>query len=643
MSLLVTLVAASVVANVPPAHNVDSLDEVVITAGAFRRRIADSVQPVTVLSGDALQQQGTASLGETLSGLPGIHSTWFGPVASRPIIRGMGGSRIQMLEDGLPSPDASSLSDDHAVAIEPSLAEQIEVLRGPAALLFGSTASGGVINVVTNRLPERKSDEPFKWDLAGRFDSTLGERSVDHQLRYTHDDFNLNWAFAKRRTSDVEAPEGQIKNTASDSYSGSFAGTKFFDTGSLGVAIARLASTYGPPGTDTSFIDLHEDTVNLRGIQNFDGTWFDRASIRMGFGRYEHTEFEAAGLASTRYGNDQQEARIALERIRAKGTSVVIGVQFGEQKFSARGDEAFVPTSTTRTAAAFGTAALNAGRFDLELGIRADHQSVRPDSASRLPTNDGNALSASAGVLWRATDTGSGFLNVTHTTRLPQPTELYADGVHGALNRIEIGNSTLAREIGRTVDLGWRFQNNSLEWSIASFFNRYRDYTYIDPTGETDSHSGLPIFRYRQAPVEFFGAEGSFGRTWALGDARRLRVHGSADIVRGQLRDGGDLPAIPAARVALGAHLVNDIGSIGFDVQRVFSQSRIAPNETPTPGFTLVSVDLNRDFEMPSGKLAIFVRGTNLLNETARVHSSALKDVMPLPGRGIKIGFNWGR
>ena len=643
MSLLITLVAASVVADVPPAHDVDSLDEVVITAGAFRRRIADSVQPVTVLGGNELQQQSAASLGETLAGLPGVNSTWFGPVASRPIVRGMGGSRIQVLEDGLPSPDASSLSDDHAVAIEPSLAEQIEVLRGPAALLFGSTASGGVVNVVTDRLPERKPAEPLRWNVGGRIDSALGERSFDHQLQYTHDDFNLHWSLSKRRTNDVAIPGGNIPNTASDSYSGSLAGTKFFDTGSMGVAISRLASTYGLPGTETSFIDLRESTVNVRGIRNFDDSWFDRASILMGAGHYGHTEFEAAGVAGTRYGNDQKELRITLERIRSQATSVVIGAQLGEQDFVARGEEAFVPASITRTAAVFGTAAFKANRFDFEFGVRADHQAIRPDATSQLRTSNGNALSASAGALWHTSAASAWFLNVTHTTRLPQSTELYADGVHGALERVEIGNPSLVREIGRTFDLGWRYQGDVLDLSIATFFNRYRDYTFIDPSGDIDARSGLPIFNYRQAAVEFFGAEGSVGRTWALTEAQRIRVHGAADIVRGQLRNGTDLPTIPAARFSLGAHLINDAGSVGFDVQHVFPQYRVANNETPTPGFTLLSVNLNRDFELTGGKLSIFVRGTNLLNEIARIHASALKNVMPLPGRGIKIGFKWGR
>ena len=639
MSVLATVLAASVVADVAPVRDVEPLEEIVITANAFRHRADQSVEPVTVLGGNELQQQSTASLGETLAALPGISSTWFGPVASRPIIRGVGGSRIQMLEDGLPAPDASSLSDDHAVAIEPSLAEQIEVLRGPAALLFGSTAAGGVVNVVTDRLPENKPDAPLHWEVGGRLDSTLGERSVDHQLGYTHDDYHLHWSWSKRLTNDVEGPSGTIANTASDSYSGSLAATKFFDSGSAGVALSRLASQYGLPGTETSFIKLREDAFNLRALRNFDDAWFDRASLRFGAGRYEHTEFEDRGVAGTTYGNHQQEARLTFERLRSNAPSVVVGAQIGQQDFTARGEEAFVPASTTRTAALFGTASFAIDRVNFEFGVRADRQSIRPDADASLAAYTGNALSASAGLLWRATENVAWSANLTRTSRLPQSTELFANGVHGALERVEIGQSTLARETGRTLDLGWRYKSRDLEASVSSFFNRYRDYTYIDPTGETDLESGLPVFKYRQAEVEFFGAEASVARIWALGGERSLRLHSSADLVRGRVRNGTDLPAIPPVRLISGAHIVDGASTFGFDVQRVLSQNRIALNETPTAGYTLLSIDATREFSVGSSKLMLFLRGTNLLNETARIHSSALKDVMPLPGRGVKLGF----
>ena len=638
--LALPVLAMAALASSAAVDRVDDLEEVVVHASAFRTSPLESVQPASVLSGDALQSQATASLGETLSSLPGVSSSWFGPIASRPIIRGVGGSRLHILEDGLPLGDASSLSDDHAVTLEASNATQIEVLRGPAALLYGVTAASGAVNVVTALLPENPLEPGLRVEVGGRYDSALSERSVNQRTAYATDSSITQAWLSKSLTGDVITPLGAVRNTASDTWSGSLAASRFLERDDLGIAVGRLDRTYGIPGTEAAYIGMREDRLNLRGEHRFDDEWFDRLAVRYAADRYRHTEFESAATPGTSYGNDQQALRISLERLRPSGLSTIFGLQASDENFDARGQEAFVPSSRTRTATTFGTIGFTRNSLTVEWGARLDHQQIRALEGQGQSARSDNSASVAAGVLLRASENTSWTFNVTSVERPPQATEFFAQGPHGALSRVEIGDSDLQPEQGTTVDVGWRYREGAFEAQADAFHNHYRQYIFLTPTGNNDPDTGFPIYEYRQKGATFTGAEMSFAYTTRLSSGTTLRLQTNADVVRGKTAGGEPLPAIPPARAMVSAMLRTGVWHLETEIARTFTQRRVAPTEVYTTGFTMVDVVAGRDFKVSGCALNVYLRASNLLNQTARVHASALKDFLPLPSRSVRIGFS---
>jgi iron complex outermembrane receptor protein len=639
----------------------ESLEEVIVTASPLHSRPLETAQPVSVLSGDDLRRSVAASLGETLSHEPGVSSSYYGPVASRPIIRGLTGYRVQMLEDGLASMDASTVSDDHAVTLEPALARQIEVLRGPAALLYGSGGAGGVVNVVSNRLPDRLPTVSLSGALEARGDSALDERAGVAEFGTTRGSFAWHADGYRRETGDVqipgepvsgrlrsllvsqgvEVPEalGSVRNSGSESWGAGASGSYFGDTGSVGLAWSRFATQYGLPTEETAFIKMRQDRVDLKSRADFTDRFFTALNLRAGYADYTHTEFEAPRVPGTLFNNRQYELRSTLDRVVPGGSRSTVGVQYSHQDFEAIGEEAFVPPAITRTAGVFGIDERDFGAMTLQAGARLDNQKIEPAASAGHRPYDAKALSLSLGGVWRFTEQQALALNLTRTQRHPQSTELYADGAHGALQRVEIGAEDLHKETGYTVDLALRRVDRRLRWNAGVFVNRYSDYIYIAPTGAVDAEAGLPVYAYRQQDAELYGVEMEVAAPLAWVTAGRLQVRLFGDALRGRVRSSGEnLPAIPPYRVGLGTDYDRDAWHLGFEAVRSGSQGRVASAELPTDGFTMLNFDASYRVEFATSRLLIFLRGANLLDAEARVHASPLKDIVPLPGRSARLG-----
>lgn len=638
------------------------VEEVVVTSTALRESPLDVAQPTEVVAGDELRRQVASSIGETLSKELGLSSTYFGPAASRPIIRGLGGYRVQTLQDGLASLDVASLSQDHAVTVESVVAQQIEVIKGPAALLYGSGASGGLVNVVTNRIPSDAPAKPFAAAIELRGDTASDERTGALALDGGAGAVALHADYFKRETDDVDIPgyaqsdalrreliddgeapdgvRGRLPNSASESEGGALGASLIGDAASGGLSWSRYESTYGIPAEEEAFIDMKQDRFDGKAEWDLQGA-FNALHLSGSYNDYTHTEFEAPGEPGTLFNQTAYDTRFAIDNEFDNGWRGTAGVQYVDMDFEAIGDEAFVPSSQTRQTSVFAFEERHFDAWTLELGARAENQRIDVDAA--LPDYDGTAVTLSAGAVWKFRDDNVVALNITRTERNPQSTELYAspDAPHIAAQRFESGNPDLDKEESVTADLSLRRTGGGIQWTVNAFYNDYGNYIYENPTSiflPTEEGDEFQLFEYQQAGAKFHGfeAEAIVPLLAAAEGSVQLRL--SSDYVCGKLDDGTDLPQIPPLRFGAGLHY--DLGEwhLGVDAYYYDKQDRIAANELPTATFTLVDLDTSYRMSIARSNVFMFVRGTNLLDEDARQHASPLKDIAPLPGRSLHLG-----
>ena len=633
-SIASAVLAAAALAEEPHPRD---LEEVVVTAAAIATDSRSMAQPASVLSGDALTLAMAPTIGETVAREPGVHSTWYGPAASRPVIRGLGGDRVQVLTDGLATLDASGLSEDHAVAIDPALADQVEVMRGPSTLLYGSGAAGGLVNVVTNRLHEH-AHAGLRGLVEVRGDTALGERAIAVRADGGTDRFALHVDGVWRDTDDFEVPGavgGEVPNSWSETRSGGVGASFVGDTTMFGAALSRHDTEYGVPNEDVR-IDLQQDRLDVAARFDLAASGGMRLRLRGAANDYEHAEIEAGGEIGTMFQVDGRELRATLEGGLPGGIDAVAGLQWQQIELVAIGEEAFVPASRTRALGVFAFARRPVGEGSLEFGLRADRQQIETPV---LPDYDDTAINASAGFTRPLNARFDLIGQLVRSERHPGATELYADGPHVATQQFEIGDPGLGTEQGWTADLGLRHSGAAVTAELRAFASRYDDYIVLAPTGAIEDE--LPVFQYLRSDAGFHGFEGTLAFT--LGAERATTLSLMSDYVRGRQRGGGDLPRVPPLR--LGAELDWQGRSLGATlvVVHAFEQDRLAELESRTPGHTLLSVNLGWRPDWAGLDTLVFLKATNLLDEVARVHSSPLKDQVPMPGRsfgaGVRIAF----
>ena len=620
----------------------DPLSEVIVTTTAFHGAPDDVVHPVVVLSGDALRQQMGSSLGETLARQPGITATWYGPAASRPIIRGLGGDRVMVLEDGVAALDLSGLSEDHATSTEDAVARQIEIIKGPATLLYGSGAVGGAVNVVTRRIPSQQPQPALQGTAELRGDSASRQRAAVGTLDAAlSEDLSVHADGHYGANDDIRIPGGTLANSDSRGGGGSVGFSLLNDAGFVGMSAGALMQNYGipqaagsPPGGPR--IDMKQTRVSLRGEQSLGDGPLQRIGLSATHSLYEHDELEDDGSVGTQFKQNGTEARIALDHLLGdfKGT---VGIQYRRIDFSTSGTKSFVPATLTNTPAAFAFEQYAVGPLTLEGGLRTEYQHIAVTATPALPSYSGLATSGSLGALWRIAAPVSMAVNVTHSDRHPSATELYANGAHEATQQYLVGNSALRRESATDIDLTLR-GNHGLRWELSAYSNRFKNYIYLAPTGQFNT--ALPVFNYRQADAKFVGFEAELTLPLLQGGARSLDLRLAADRVQGELADGSKLPQLPPLH--FGGELLGSWGNWNATASlwRYSGQHDIAANETPTDGYTLVAASLNRRWSLgDGGSLLLFLNGSNLTDQLARRHSSPLKAIAPLPGRSVTAGL----
>jgi len=632
------------------------LDAITVTARPLgSQRVEDISRPVSVLSGDELRRRQAATLGETLGREPGVSASFFGPGSSRPIIRGQGGPRVRVLRDGIGTLDVSTISVDHQTSIEPFQADQIEVLRGPATLLYGSGASGGLVNVATPRIPETVPE--FEVGLHARHESASEGEVAGIRARGGIGPVALHFDGLTRDADDYEAERGTVENSFVETDDANLGASWVGSRGFIGVSYGRYESEYGIPidpdePGERPFIDLEQDRLDIAGRLDNPVSGLRSIDFRLGYNDYEHVEFEGPGEPGTEFDNEAVETRLAFNHDALGDFVGTVGVQHLYRDFAAVGEEAFVLPADQQSTALFAFEQRDFGDWSIEFGARAERQTIDPAASTGIGDIDHDVFSLSGGALWRFTPGYALGINVSRNERAPAIEELLADGPHLATGTFEIGDPGLDEETANNIDLSLRKTGGRLTWRGNLFVNFIEDFVFLaeqdrngDGVADEVDDEGNPggellLVEVAQDDAVFYGMELEVGYTLIEDRRGTLNLRGSGDWVRAEFDGGDNLPRISPARV--GAGIEYQRGRIRADIEgfRVFEQDSTAALETSTDGHTMIDAGVSYTLAAGATESRLFVRGTNLLDEDARRHSSFIKDRAPLPGRSAIVGVD---
>ncbi|MSU52425.1 MAG: TonB-dependent receptor [Opitutaceae bacterium] len=640
-----------------PAGETTHLEKYVVTASPLARAQDEINAPTTVVAGAELAQRLQPTLGETLSGLPGVDSTYFGPGASRPIIRGLGGDRIRVLTGGVGTIDASVISPDHAVSLDPLLIDRVEIVRGPASLLYGGGAIGGVVNIIDGRIPETLPVAPVTGRFEVRGNSGADERAAAGVV--TGAAGKLAWRLDgfRRKTDDVRIPglgptpaiaaemiangetpsDGILINSATET-SGGAAGLSYIgESGHLGAAFSGFDSLYGT-------VAEQEVTIKLR-QRRFDahGEWLKpigilrAAKFNFGLADYQHDELEGTTLG-TRFKNKGYEGRFELLHEKLGVFEGALGFQSTRSDFEAIGEEAFLPPTVTKANALFLYEEVVSGPVTWQFGARAERQTITPEAGSGFTDRSHSLATFTGGAVWKLNADYAIALSLSSNQRAPNAQELFADGPHIGTGTFEFGDPTLGKEKSVGFDLSLRKRRGFVTGELSVFVNKFNGYIFEQDTG--DEEDDLPVFAYVQRDAKLYGGEAEV--TFHLHESKSfiadLRLF--ADSVRAtNTTDGTPLPRTTPVRFGAAFDWQRGPWAFNAELRHVESQRRIAPVETATAGYELLSLGGSWRFALGQTKGEVFIQATNLLDETARVHASFLKDIAPLPGRNVSVGL----
>lgn len=623
----------------PYPLSAEPLDEVRVLSVPYEVTSESLSQGVSILSGYELDRKREGTIGESLSGLPGVSSTSFGPGASRPIIRGQSGERVRILIGGIGSFDASTVSPDHAVASDSLSVEKIEVIRGSSTLLYGPSAIGGVVNILDGRIPTKLPEGGLSGGARGLYSSNADERAVAGSLTASVDDhMAIHVDGSLRKASDYRVPQGalvsgetRVSDSAVDAKAGSFGFSKFGDFGFLGASVSAQESDYGVPsdsGEEAPIkIDLDQIRVDLMGTVNATILGFKHAKIRFGWGDYKHKELEG-GETGTIFTNKGWEARLDLVQDDAGALSGAIGIQIKRRDFEALGEEAFTPPSETLEVGLFAAEEYESRALVFQGGLRFDHVNVEAEGTDR----DFDLIGLSTGVIWSASDQVSHSLNLSRTERGPSAEELFSDGAHLATRSFERGDPSLGKEVAYSAEYGLHIHQERLSFEGYLYYTAYQDYIFQADTGLT--LDGLPERLYAQRGADFWGFE--LETRYRLSD--NLSIRAQLDRVRARLdQDGGPLPRIPPFSVGGGVDYSADGLDAGVEVTFNDDQSRVAGFETPTSDYVFVNASVRWCPWGDKKSVCVSLRAKNLFNAVGRNHASFLKTTAPLPGRDIRV------
>ncbi|MEW4449225.1 TonB-dependent receptor [Qipengyuania sp. JC766] len=676
-------------------HNrrVDTSGVIVVTAPGVDE--LDVLAGSTVVEGRELQRELDGQIGEVLAKQPGVSATSFSPGASRPVLRGFDGERVRVLIDGIGAIDASNTSADHAVTVDPLTTERVEILRGPAVLLYGSQAIGGAVNIIDKRIPLRRLNEPFHVDVlaeadtarnllsgAGSLDVPLGDMFVFHvdgSYRNTDDieipGFSVSDALRADLLADAaeEEEEGEFEeadelreaanqegilpNSYTETWSANTGLTLFAGDSNLGFSFGVYDTLYGVPGRpgaghhhgeeegaeeeageeegeERVSIDLRQYRADLRGELDLGDGFFSMLRTRVGYSDYTHTEFEGEEVGTV-FDVQGIEARAELVQNTMGNLGGSIGVQYYFRDFEAIGAEAFVQPNRTDQFSVFALQELDLGGVQLEGAAR--YETVDVDSRTLGIRRDFDLFSGAASLVFEPSGEDGIRFGVTgsRAERAPSGEELFSNGPHIATQQFEIGDPDLQTESAWGAEAFVRGRIGPASLSLSVFKNWFDNYIYLQDTGAEEDD--LPVYQFLQADADYFGIEGQITMPLVEQDGFTLLADLRGDYVEAELDDGTNVPRIPPLSL-LGA-LEAQTGPVDarVEVQYFAEQDEIAPFETTTDEFTFVNASLAFTPIRGDNTVRILLKADNIFDVEGRRHSSFTKDFVPLPGRNFKV------
>ncbi len=664
---------ATTSASAPPPTR--TLDTVVITGNPLGS--PQIAAPVSVLSGDGLVLRRGSSLGDTLAGLPGVSSTYFGPNANRPVIRGLDGDRVRILSNAGASMDASSLSYDHAVPLDPLIVDRIEVLRGPGALIYGGSAVGGVVNTLDNRIP-RAPMSGFSGSAEVRLGGAARERGGAAVIESGNERFAVHADVFGRDTSDLLVPRytpvedgtplarsSHVRNSAAETHGGALGGSLFFGGGAdpahgrVGLSVDTYRSDYGITAEPDVMIQLKRDRVGFASELKLADGPLRALRLNANYTDYRHQEVEGSGAVGTVFSSNGYDLRLEAEHAPLGPLRGVLGVQHEDFNFSALGDEAFVPKTNTRKTGLFaleemawvgGTVSAGA-RFECaEVDSDGDADPLAPKFGNQVRRNFSLQSYSLANVL-PLTPTWSLSGSLSATERAPTYFELYANGVHAATAAYEQGNSRLPTERGTNVDLALQWKTETDQLRVGAFHTRFSRFISLDASGDHVDESGavvaagtpdsVPLYRFDAVRARLYGVEIE-GRKRLADLPWQLDGTSQFDMTRGTNRSTGEpLPRIAPWRLKLGLDAARGPWTARVEADHAARQNRVPDTDRPTSSYTLVNLSLSQRISVNLADAIWFVKLTNLGNERAYSASTiqTIRGLSPLPGRAVQVGM----
>lgn len=636
----------------------EAIEEVVVLAHPLSGEGLS--QASTVLAGEELERKLAANIGATLAQEPGIHSAQFGNAVGRPVIHGLSGPRVRIMEDRIDALDLSVTSADHAVTIEPFVADRIEVLKGSSTLLYGSGAIGGVVDVHTARIPHVVPSQLYG-GIETRFDTNTngnttsakangGSGSLAWHVDGTKkdgDDYEIPGFAESARLRALDATEdnlevrGILPGSHFDVESYAAGGSYVGDWGFVGASVSRLDADYGLPGGHAmegipSLAAGQTRTDFELGVKNPFAN-FTSLNIRLGVNDYEHREIEPSGEVATDFSNEAWELRgeLVYEHTDWKGVS---GIQHMDREFSAIGEEAFVPPVDTEDSSLFWVAERDFDRFDLELGLRVGRVAHEPAIGA---SEDFTTYAASMGLVVSLGESWRLGLRADQSSRAPVSEELFSNGPHLVTNAFEIGDPTLKAENATNLSMTLNYLGESWKATVTTYHTQFSDFIY-EQASETEM-DGLPVFQFRQDDATFFGLDAQVSTTVAHWDGGRFNLRGMFDYVDAELdvRGNNNLPRIPPLRYGLGIEGLFGSVTASIDYIRVDVQDHIADGELKSDAYDDLRAYLGAEFALGQSTIGVFLSGKNLTDDEQRYHTSFVKEFVPAPGRTIEAGIRF--
>ncbi len=638
-----------------------AIDELVVTASPLPRTASQLARAVSVLEGKELLQDQQPTIGQTVAGLPGVSATWYGPGASRPVVRGLSGPRVLGLENTLSTLDVASASDDHAVSLDPLAVTEVEILRGPASLRFGPGAVGGIVNTIDGRLPTRPAEAAFGGSVQARGASVNGSFSGAAVLDGGAGPLAWHLSGSGMTSGDTQIPGyarsaelrqreplppgekepyGTLPNSAVET-NGFSAGLAWVGDGfHLGAAPSLFQSDYGVVAEPNVTIDLTQKRLDLGGAIEDPLAFLHELALDARLVDYVHTELEGDEVG-TRFNNRGYDLRVEALHERLGLIEGAAGFQSLRSDLAALGEEAFLPPSVAQAEGLFVIEEVDLSPLSVELGGRLDGTRVDSSGGEVFGPPVERSLvtgNIALGLLWDAPAEQNLALYLSWMQRPPNAEELYAHGPHIALDRFEIGDPNLGSEDSLGISVGEIGNFGPIDWSLSAFYTDFSRFLTLFPNGQIED--GLPVEVFAAVPARFAGGEAELA--WHVFDDAESALHfaGRVDGVHARQTDTGEpLPRIPPAR--LGATVTWERGpaQVELDMLHAFAQDDVPPGVLPTAGYTMLDLELSWEFEaIGPVKPLLFFAIMNLLDAEARDAASFLKDIAPLPGRNFTGG-----